>query len=101
MLPRVCVAKLPQAGAEIPPIGLHPPDIPNYAAKAGQPAQNGHRQIERVNQFRCHAASVPQLNDVLASLGLGPLSDLDSPALLRAFPTDSRWRVVALKRSVG
>ena len=72
VLPRVFVAKLPKVGAyiakvraqlvkvcaQVANLGLHPPDDPNNAAKAGQPAQNGHRQIERVNQVRCHTARV-------------------------------------------
>ena len=46
VLTSVFVAKLPQVSAEVTNFGLHPPDNPDYAAKAGQPAQNGHRQIE-------------------------------------------------------
>ena len=60
VLTSVFVAKLPQVSAEVTNFGLHPPDNPDYAAKAGQPAQNGHRQIERVSQFQCHAASMTQ-----------------------------------------
>ena len=63
-------AKLPMASAQVANLGWHPPNDPGLAAKAGQPARNGHCQNEAVNPFWCHATIVTRVEGV-ATRGRG------------------------------